>query len=437
MNRGNIPGFYWDADKKKYFKIQASHKVPADAKYSQSSVTREKKQVRDAKRRTTAEHKSMKGRIHRKFERSRILATCGLQRELGDKPDHHRDEAIVESWTLKRIRCEPAIETTSGVSVLDYQYLPRSRASALLVETSTPHTSILLCEDVSGGYSARPFPLWGRAVAVEAIDGDTPIIFASVQRRAPYSAFFRFGLLDEFFTATEPNPFQESCLVPSILHLWTSKVEMNEHNVALAGIGAISVYSLDPKAQICELQLDECEVFTVDWLSRSTLAYGALEETKSARHCVRLWDIRSQGQASRLKKSRRITGLSSIDESGHNLLVSSNISIDLHDLRMTKTWKENPLLSIPHTSVGPQLNYDILRPSSKLIAAADQYDSRVQIYSLGTGKHVKELFTKSKYTDCHLGKLRWQENVNGSPELRAGHGNFINTWAWHVGSEDD
>ncbi|KAF7195651.1 hypothetical protein HII31_02969, partial [Pseudocercospora fuligena] len=386
MNRGNIPGFYWDADRKKYFKIQASHKVPADANYSQSNVTREKNQVRDAKRRKIAQQKSIKGRVHRKLERSQILATCSLQRELGNKIDHYRHEAIVESWTLKRVRYEPAIDRSSDttISVLDEQYLPQSRNSATLVETSTSRTSFLLCQDISGRYGARPFPLRGRAVAVEAID-----------------------------------------------------VEMGEHKVALAGTGAISVYSLDPKAQMCDLQLDECEVFTIDWLSRSTLAYGALEETKNNRHCVKLWDIRSQGQASRLKKSRRITGLSSIDESGRNLLVSSNVSIDLHDLRMTKSWKENPLLSIPHTSIGPQLNYDIWRPSSKLIAAADQYNNRVQIYSLGTGKHVKELSTESKSTHYPLGKIRWQEDVNGSPELRAGHGGFINTWAWHGESEND
>ncbi|KXT06572.1 hypothetical protein AC578_8581 [Pseudocercospora eumusae] len=439
MNRGNIPGFYWDADKKKYFKIQASHKVPPDAKYSQSNVTREKNQVRDAKRRKTAEQMSMKGRIHRKLERSRILATCGLQRELGNKIDHYRDEAIVESWTLERIRFDPAIDRSSDytISVLDDQYLPRSRNSAMLVETSTTRTSYLLCQDISGGYAARPFPLQGRAVAVEAIDGDPSFIFASVQRRTPYCAFFRFGHLDEFLTATEPNAFLETCSLPTIRDLWTSKVDTSEHRVALAGTGAIAVYRLDPNTHIYELQLDESEVFTIDWLSRSTLAYGALEDTKDARHCIKLWDIRSQGQASRLKKSRRITGLSRIDEGGNNLMVSSNFSIDLHDLRMTRSCNDTPLLSIPHTSVGPQLNYDILRPGNKLIAAADRYNNSVQIYSLGTGKHVKEFFTTPEYDHCILGKLRWQEDVNGSPELRAGHGSFINTWAWHVGPDED
>ncbi|EME86306.1 uncharacterized protein MYCFIDRAFT_172077 [Pseudocercospora fijiensis CIRAD86] len=387
----NVRDFY----KGKYFKIQAAHKVPPDAKYSQSNVTREKKQTRDAKRRKFAEQKSMRGRIHCRLDRSRILATCGLQREIGNKANHYRDEAIVEGWSLERTEITPSVRIIlRSPSFLDCQYLPRSRCLATVLGDRNARRYMFFCEDtcISSGRDAMPVTIQERAVDFEAIDGDTPIMFASgdCDRRA--SAHFRVGPLEGWFTSTVSNAFLHTHSVPSIRHLWTSKVEMSKHNVALAGTGAISVNCLDHGAQICELQLEECEVFSIDWLSGSTLAYGALEETKNARHCVKLWDIRSQGQASRFQKNRRITGVSSIDGSGHNLLISSNISLDLHDLRMTRSIEENALLSIPHTSVGPQLNYDILSPGSKLIAAADQYNNSVHIYSLGTGKHTRTAF---------------------------------------------
>jgi hypothetical protein len=41
MNR-EIPGFYYDPDKKKYFKIQASHKAAPGAQYSKDAVKRKR-----------------------------------------------------------------------------------------------------------------------------------------------------------------------------------------------------------------------------------------------------------------------------------------------------------------------------------------------------------------------------------------------------------
>lgn len=41
MFRGDLPGMYWDDDKKKYFKIQANHVAPEGAKYSRENVKKE------------------------------------------------------------------------------------------------------------------------------------------------------------------------------------------------------------------------------------------------------------------------------------------------------------------------------------------------------------------------------------------------------------
>lgn len=49
MNLGNLPGFYYDASKGKYFKIQANHAVPAEAKYAKSNVDREKREAKKRK----------------------------------------------------------------------------------------------------------------------------------------------------------------------------------------------------------------------------------------------------------------------------------------------------------------------------------------------------------------------------------------------------
>lgn len=81
-----LPGFYYDAEKKKYFRIQPNH-VAAHAsarKYSQAALRKEAEEQREQKRRKLFEQREKKMRL----QRSRVLASplgggCGVARELG------------------------------------------------------------------------------------------------------------------------------------------------------------------------------------------------------------------------------------------------------------------------------------------------------------------------------------------------------------------
>ncbi|KAM0088785.1 hypothetical protein ACP6JD_007890 [Aspergillus fumigatus] len=84
MNR-EIPGFYYDPDKKKYFKIQASHKAPAGAQYSKDAVKR-KRVEHEVKRQRKVQltRRLAKEKIRRSpFVRSPLL---GVEREIGAQP---------------------------------------------------------------------------------------------------------------------------------------------------------------------------------------------------------------------------------------------------------------------------------------------------------------------------------------------------------------
>lgn len=82
MSAPNIPGFYFDTAKGKYFKEQPHHLVPAGAKYSQSTV----KTIRKEEQR---ERQAVAHALERKqklVQRSRILSSAGkitLGREAG------------------------------------------------------------------------------------------------------------------------------------------------------------------------------------------------------------------------------------------------------------------------------------------------------------------------------------------------------------------
>jgi hypothetical protein len=83
MNR-EIPGFYYDPGKKKYFAIQANHKSAPGSQYSQDVVKR---------KRADEEKRQRKARLVQRYEKEKIKrATClqnpliQVQREVGSLP---------------------------------------------------------------------------------------------------------------------------------------------------------------------------------------------------------------------------------------------------------------------------------------------------------------------------------------------------------------
>lgn len=87
MNLGNLPGYYWDEDKQKYFKIQANHQVPTDAKYAKTSVKREdraKKKRRIAQQEQRIRHTQTVKRAS--ILQHSLLGMAGLESEISGSP---------------------------------------------------------------------------------------------------------------------------------------------------------------------------------------------------------------------------------------------------------------------------------------------------------------------------------------------------------------
>jgi hypothetical protein len=86
MNGREVPGFYYDPEKQKYFKIQSSHLVPSGAKYSRSTVSH----VRASELRETQRATDATLRRETLVQRSKVLqhastAGVGLQREISSR----------------------------------------------------------------------------------------------------------------------------------------------------------------------------------------------------------------------------------------------------------------------------------------------------------------------------------------------------------------
>jgi hypothetical protein len=83
MNRGNIPGFYFDEEKQKYFKIQANHLLPAFAnKYSKGNVEQEKRLAK--RRKLEKKHEQTRPVKRHPLLLNAAISGSGLHRELGN-----------------------------------------------------------------------------------------------------------------------------------------------------------------------------------------------------------------------------------------------------------------------------------------------------------------------------------------------------------------
>lgn len=81
-----LPGFYYDAEKKRYFKIQPNHVAAhgSASKYSKAALEKEAEEQREQKRRKLFEQRETKMKVKRsKVLESPLGGGWGVTRELG------------------------------------------------------------------------------------------------------------------------------------------------------------------------------------------------------------------------------------------------------------------------------------------------------------------------------------------------------------------
>src|SRR5687768_3167760 len=84
MNGQPIPGFYWDPEKKKYFRIQSSSAAQhKDWKYTVSNLRKEDRKERLQKASLALSDRNRKERVVRRHARS--FARTDLEREIGTR----------------------------------------------------------------------------------------------------------------------------------------------------------------------------------------------------------------------------------------------------------------------------------------------------------------------------------------------------------------
>lgn len=158
------------------------------------------------------------------------------------------------------------------------------------------------------------------------------------------------------------GPLEETALSASAMNSITGFTAIR----GLQGIYSINHLGDHNKSTDFLKAYDETYSPCIDWLGAHTVAFANNVSSANKRGQVMLWDTRDpRAVSNRFLLPKRVTGISSMSmdpgtAGGHQLLVSTNHSINLFDTRMHRsTSKANsqPLLSLTHVHEGPRLQY--------------------------------------------------------------------------------
>jgi len=453
MNRGTIPGFYYDEEKKKYFKIQPNHVAPAEAKYSKSTVKREQRESK--RRKLDARHDDIRRR--QTVRPSSALTSDGvaLGREIGNR-EPSTNMLSREAFFLSQL--QPSIVRFSGPGYDRFPTIVNAHIThgperlMLAVGHSMsrypiftgPEYPNLAAFEGTLCFSASKLPAFSSPViSIDTTASQQTLVICAQRPTHPGNVLI--GFLDDETQEMRSGCFMtlgsaESSLWACAMNPWT------DNKVAIAGTEEL--YVVDTAANsMAQLALPGGESRAITWLDPNTVVYGQPPEDErpgpkaSSSSTVHLWDVRSQGTALRFTREKTkgwkrlpITGLQNPCDSGLHILASYNKSIDLYDTRVTN----RPLLSFKHTHQGPQLQFATY---NNVVAALDE-DNDVQTYSLRSGKRLGTLqrpplsLQQPRASRGLMTNLQFHESDDGLSMLFACRDEHICKWTFG-GARDD
>ena len=467
MDRGQIPGFYYDEEKKKYFKVQANHLVPNGAKYSKGSIKQEQRQVKKRKSEEKKQARLHKQAVQRSSVlRNPILGSAGLGREHGGGPRITtssliaKDTALVSQWQPQRVQVNfPGERKYSDMHLTHARYLSATQQiitaqTDSFLDVSALHVSPwdwnALAHDKSFDMQADHGIAWFNGGSISSVSTST---YGNVARVLVCT----YQSVGNVHMSPITSPSDTESINPVGIRLtirpppksvfsqgrWPINSCINHRTGITAILAQFGISLLDAHANYLNKLVTEGDqdmgIQAVDWLDANTIAYPCDhvgDQEKRTDHDVMLWDTRTTGGTStRFSLRERITGIlnPSSEHPGNQLLVSTNHAINLLDTRMPKAGSA-PILSFSHIHGGPKLQF--AANGQSLVAVADR-DDGVQVYSLRSGTRVATLGTPKQQRDPvrrrYLRNLAWYED---GASLQAEVENDVLRWTWS-GSDDD
>ncbi|KAJ5787071.1 hypothetical protein N7457_002061 [Penicillium paradoxum] len=471
-----IPGFYYDEEKKKYFQIQANHVAPPNAQYSQQSVKRRRVEQKTRQKKTQFRQRQAKETIRKAASLRHPLVN--LQREIGGlgfSSSARQQQTRIQASQLRRRELHRFEPWPNSYSI---RHVLRNPRSGTLIASSARgcESSVSVCfPDIEGSQWTYDQtmervlfrePYWLGSMSLSR----SGYLLATMNEGPENDCFLSAHLLPEpdeggnyvwptcALPHVSPSPSTELTQAYPVSHpirirphhtmsFWCSAAQptgstphfaigTSEGLHTLEATGNHWVLSKKPfKGETLRPSSDFREnhsnVHAVEWLSQNLIAAGQKNRK------VFLHDLRSKGSATRFMHNDAVMEIKKMDE--YRLLAAGPTSLRMYDLRFTPSALKRggftkPYLTFPDFSSLPIPTFDL---STELgLVASPSQDCKIQLFSLKTGLHVPSPLSEHRYSSppsC----VRF-EYGNDTPEWRGPHApsllvgtdDVVEQWTW-------
>ncbi|KAL4821542.1 hypothetical protein BDW67DRAFT_150994 [Aspergillus spinulosporus] len=471
MNR-EIPGFYYDPGKKKYFAIQANHKSAPGSQYSQDAVKR---------KRADEEKRQRKARLVQRYEKEKIKrSTClqhpliQAQREVGALPvsrfveQEQRGLAYASQFRRKQLhQFEPWPDQYT------IKHVVRNSRSGILIASghrggeSSVSVCFPDCDQETWTYNrTMERLLFKEQYRLSSLSlSHTGYLLATMDSGPNGDSFLAPRMLpdpDEGGDYRWPPFFSHPIRIHTTSSLWCSApsptgdvprfaVGTSDGLYTLEGFGSYWTLSKKPfpndksagNPKKRRTDSSHSLITAVEWLSSDVIAAGLKDST------IFLHDVRSGGSATRLQHPHAVTKIRKLDP--YRVVVAGINSLQMYDIR----YPPNNLQRNPnpnknyHTSTRPYLTFPTnssevnitpdfdISPELGLLASASPTDSdrTVQLYSLRTGEQVASPLTRYQYRDsirsvCFESGNQSAAHGSQTPSLLVCSEATVDEWKW-------
>lgn len=365
MNGQAIPGFYYDTEKKKYFKIQSQAAAQGlDLRYTSSNLAKSQRQETIQKAAAAKTTRTKKERVIRRHGSSFIQTD--LEREIGFRRKSFYLQTIYPGACTSGLPPTPRTMTTSdqNEAIRFFDRDPVSKTLYAAVGENTikrrHHVSNSMAANLSSPtsrdrlkslstkerYAYYPWDELGRttspvssmqymptsgALAVTTIGSDRPpvIQLSDPERDGPHiSQQFTPRGCSAIFTSSARPQF------PTFnLHRHTAIPETTTEHLAVAAQSSLLLFTRTPTGSwgmstaLSDLGSD---ILALTWLSRDTLALG-LRSGEIHTH-----DVRSRGSAHILTHATPVVQLARADDETRMVCAGLSDTLVLYDVRHSR-----------------------------------------------------------------------------------------------------
>ncbi|KAI5273770.1 hypothetical protein E4T47_03075 [Aureobasidium subglaciale] len=440
MAQREIPGFYYDAEKGKYFQVQANHVAPQGAKYSHENVRKERELSKKRKRSAAYKQKREMQTVRRsKILDSPTAAGIGLWREQGRSHFANYEARIAALATQFQGYETLSLKSCESCGKRDsiHDFFIDDQLDAILMALGSRNFGRV--QFLGKSENAYDIAAFRSDISSISISQSRTLVATSYDRSHPGNVFVA-GMAGSIDMEGSPPILDSPAPCYSMLGnlettLWTaSPSPMGAASDVIAIGSSEGVYMLNAQGDYLQHHRLREDVRSIDWLTPNVAVGG----TRTGP--VYLWDVRADGASLRFKHTSGVTGVRSLGD-GSRVLVSGFKGASIYDTRMTSKSKgphapSPPLLRLAPTKTEfPNVSMDVL-PGTQLLATSDD-DNVIQLHSLSSGKLMGSLEGANPKDKGRISRLRFIQSPDGRPTLMACQGSRLFEWSWGGALDDE